>query len=155
MSYSLCCAQQAGRDGYLTVKAAPSFEDRLACFSQYAIEDQMNIYLYSQYNIEGGSDEFLRFMVNQGETKIPAIVARIDSDQDRDLRSKVGLIQVLDYIDQGCKCLTGDEVAVLERNQSAVTDSDSPGTASIKRLYVKFLDRIRSRLATKKSQQNA
>src|SRR5256885_11664041 len=106
-SLLICCAQAPGQNGYDEIKKIPLSEgnERLNRFSAYPVDEQIDIYLYSQYNVEGGSDEFFRFMASDGEKKIPTILRRIDTDSSPDPRTKVGLIRVLDFIDLNCKCL--------------------------------------------------
>jgi hypothetical protein len=51
------CANHPGRLGYLEIDKIPQTESaaRRAKFSAYSIQDQIDIFLYSQYYIEGGN----------------------------------------------------------------------------------------------------
>ena len=116
----------------------------------YPINEQIDIYLYSQYGVEGGSDEIFRFIASDGEKKIPAILKRIDSDNGADPRTRFGLINVLDFIDQNCQCLANNEDAmmILSRNEMLIVSKDSEGFRGYKELYHQILVRIESRMQT-------
>jgi hypothetical protein len=143
------CAQMVGKRGYDEIRRIPGVGSQLRRerFATYPIDQQIDIYLYSQYNVEGGGDEFFRYMADDGENKIPQILKRLDTDRDSDPRTKVGLIRVLDHIDQGCHCLlqVQDAGEILNRSEMQPVQSDSDGVRQFKELYRTVLERIKLR----------
>lgn len=146
---SVCQTQHPGERGYNEISKIAQSEagERLRRFSAYPVDQQIDIYLYSQYSVEGGSDEFFRFLAKDGESKIPAILKRMDADADRDPRAKIGLIRVLDFIDQGCLCLAKIDSSfdVLERVEMKINATDGQGFKGFKELYDQIFETIKRR----------
>jgi hypothetical protein len=138
------CAQKPGETSFHSV----SESDRPSqVFSRLSVEEQINTYIYSQYEVEGGRDSFLRYMVSDGEAKLPALLQRIQISSDRDPRDRVALLTAVDLIDQECKCLQESELQLLEHSELEPGDSDNNGVREFKLLYIRLLRDIKARHA--------
>ena len=147
MVFLLGCKDRPGQKEYLEITKIPRSDDsgRLAKFSAYPIEKQIDIYLYPQRYEEGGSVAFLYYLGDEGKNKIPHIAKRIDESSN--WLDKVYLINVLEFIDLNCQCVAddADSLALLIKNEEAVKPEDGKAISSSKELYSKQVHRIRDR----------
>lgn len=143
----LACASPSGQREYREIKRIPIAEEQRTAFLAYSVDKQIDIFLYSQISVEGGSDTVFRFMVSNGEMKIPTILQRIDAYKGSDPRPKAFLISVLDDIDTRCKCLeqVSGAVDLLRRNTMPIFDDDKGGIRSFKKSYQDTLEKIELR----------
>jgi hypothetical protein len=141
------CVSQPGKKEYLEIAKIPvsNESERLAKFSTYPVEKQIEIYLFAQYGVEGGNESFLRYLAFDGQNKIPAIIARIDAADDPGFKAL--LMRVLDFIDENCGCVADnpDFLNILERNEMQIDPADSEGIKIFKELYRKILLRMKLR----------
>lgn len=142
-----CSAQKPGQKGYLEVAAIPfsNSEERIKKFSEYSIEEQIDIYIYSQNTGDTKRLHFIIYLASDGEKKIPAILKRIDADPVEDPITKFYLICVLEAIDNKCQCLKNSDLEILSRNEMRANETDVEAFRGYKELYSKVLKEIKAR----------
>ena len=74
-----CNAQQA-RD-YNAIGRIPreNRQERLALFSSYSVDRQIDLYLFAQNFVEGTNEDYMDLLAHDGEMKVSAIADRIDA----------------------------------------------------------------------------
>jgi hypothetical protein len=147
----VACRFQPGEREFREVENTipATLEAKLEKFSDYDVERQIDMYIFSQNQVHGFTDQDLRFLADHGDTKKDAIARRIDSI-DRS-KFKADLIRVLDTVDQSCRCVRKDGVVMelLGRNEMAIEKADPEDVRVSKELYAKVLSQIRSRESEK------
>lgn len=81
-------------------------------FSYYSVEQQIDIYLYAQRCPD--NPQIQKFLMNNGENKVPAIVERISKES---VENKYHLMRVLIAINWECNCIKKDS-EVIKRLES-------------------------------------
>lgn len=139
----ISCGQAPGKREYLEITKIPSSEQdqRYNKFSEFPVETQIDVFLFSQFYVEGGNVSFLRYMAADGVGKIPAILEKLDRSSDSDPRNKYALISVLDFIDEECHCVTDSPgvLEILRDNEMRIIEHDSEGYREFKRGYAQHL----------------
>lgn len=106
--------------------------------SSYPIEKQIEIYLYGNCCVEGGTWIDPLF-TKDGAKKIPFIIKRISVFPD-DIRNKVALIEALNDINNDCKCLKNNSeyIQILEDVGERIKTEKSSLEYQYKESYIKF-----------------
>ena len=148
---TLSCSAQPGRDDYLAIGRIPkeNQRERLATFSSFSVDRQIDLYLFAQNFVEGSNEDYLRYLANEGDSKLEKIVGRIDTSPR--FAFKTDLIRVLDLIDLNCECVRNDAniFEVLTRNLDDVPKTDATDARMSLQLYRTVLDRIKTRTTQK------
>ena len=142
-----CLAQQPGRDEYIEIGriSKENQQERLAKFSSYSVDRQIDVYLFAQTFVEGSNEDYGRYLAHNGAAKKREIALRIDST-DR-MSFKTDLISVLYLIDLNCECVSNDTeiMDLLAKNELDILETDSLDVRISKGTYRKYLKRIKSR----------
>lgn len=142
LTFTSCddCEYRKGVKEYREFVDAPfvGIEEGSQRFSTYSIDQQIDIYLYAR----GCPDnpQIDKFLVKNGEKKIPIIVERIKSE-DR-LSDKRNLISILIDINQKCKCIDRDSSTIRslqEVKRKIENDSSIPSDNIYKKSYSDWL----------------
>lgn len=139
------CPKQPGQDEFVEIERLPE-NQRLARFSAYPVELQIDMFLFAQINLAGKGVTYLRYLADDGQAKKRQIAARIDSTERSSF--KADLIVVLDEIDLSCSCVHNDSglMDLLVKNDLDILDTDPPDVRLSKELYKKILDRLKLRM---------
>jgi len=101
----------AGRVEYEKLKEARSTEEARKQFNSYSVKTQIDIYLFGLKHIEPDDSSSKKFLVDDGEKKIPTIILRIrDTDEEFD---KAYLMEVVSLINKDCRCVTEEQKEIL------------------------------------------
>jgi hypothetical protein len=99
-----------GRE-YDELKEAKSTGEAREQFDRYPVEKQIDIYLFGLKYVEPDDSSAKKFLVNDGERRIPTIIQRVqDTDEEFD---KAYLMEVISLIDKDCNCVSEDQKAIL------------------------------------------
>jgi hypothetical protein len=137
----LGCQKNLIQDAYLNIESFPEIE-RQSKFSSYSVEEQIDIFLFAQ--IKGGkSDTYTRYLADNGQTKISAIVDAIGKNNDS--LKKVDLIRSLELINMHCNCIKNDKkvISLLEKNKLQFKD-DTDSDKTLREVYAEYLERIKN-----------
>lgn len=139
----LGCDDYPGESNFENIERFPE-SDRLARFSSFPVEEQINIFLFAQLSPRERRDTYLRYLAEDGPSKIEAIVLRISKEQRPS--SKADLISVLDIIDLNCTCVGSAKVAAeLTAAATPVDPNDSIDVRGSKQRFESILSRIKER----------
>jgi len=99
------CSYETGAKEYKEFVETPSnnLDEMYQQFSRYSVEQQIDIYLYARNCPD--NPQIQKFLVKDGENKIPAIVERIKKERIRD---KYFLMTILLDINRNCGCIKKD-----------------------------------------------
>jgi hypothetical protein len=96
-----------GRAEYEKLRESNSTEEARERFNSYPIRTQIDIYLYGLKYIEPDDNSTQKFLVDDGEKKIPTIIQRIENSSEE--FDKAYLMEVISLINKDCNCLTDDQ----------------------------------------------
>src|SRR4051794_16140524 len=97
----------AGGAEYEKLRESKSTEEARERFNSYPIRTQIDIYLYGLKYIEPDDNSTQKFLVDDGEKKIPTIIQRIENSSEE--FDKAYLMEVISLINKDCNCLTDDQ----------------------------------------------
>ncbi len=137
------CSYQPGEVNFNEIEHLPE-SYRLARFSSFPVDEQVNIFHFSQINLRGKSDTYMRYLAEDGQSKIEAIVLRISREQR--FSFKTDLLTVIDLIDLKCNCVGSSRVLdALTLADEPVNADDPTDVRETMQLYEKILRRIKDR----------
>lgn len=139
----LGCYYYPGESNFDDIERLPQ-SNRLARFSSFPVDEQINIFLFAQISPRGKRDTYLRYLADEGSSKIEAIVRRVSKEERPS--SKADLISVLDLIDLNCNCVGSPEVVAELTSAANPVDANDPNDVrASKQRFESILSKIRDR----------
>jgi hypothetical protein len=135
-----------GRKGYLEIQVIP-FENesaRVEKFQSFPINQQLEIYLFSNEHVEGGGGDISKYVSTNFETKLPFIVEKIKTSER--VEDKLRLFGLFSYPNTECLRKHPEIIPTLSEAQPQITKTDSEETKQKKQDYMKLLSNLKEYL---------
>lgn len=135
------CTTSPGQKEYLELDRVSTSDHnkRQTAFSAYPVEKQIDIYLYAWYGPKGGGMNALFYLINDGESKVPQILKRLD--QTTEPNHKAALLNALLEIERNCHCVANNPqiIEILEKSEIKKRFEGDQGFIFIYQTYLQQL----------------